>query len=184
MGLILALALPGIADQACALETDRDQPVEISADRAELDEKNFSARYVGHVELKQGSLQIKADSLSIQATADGKVEVVTATGEPAELSQQPDADTAPITAKARTIDYRVADDIVTLTGDAEARQENNLFRGEVIQYDMQKKVLQASGRDANDATGSTQGRVRMILYPRPRNERPTGTEPNIKATPQ
>lgn len=150
-----------------ALESDREQPIEISADRAELDEKNTSATYLGNVELRQGSLYISADSLMIKATAEGQVERVTARGKPATLRQQPDQDTPPITANADTIDYWVVEERITLSGNARAEQQANLFTGEVIQYDLQKKILQAFGRDQE--TGSGEGRVQMILQPKPRD---------------
>lgn len=157
-----------------ALETDRDQPIEISADRAELDEKNTSATYLGNVELRQGSLHISADSLYIKANAEGQVESVSARGEPAIMRQQPEQQAAPITAQAKTIDYFVVEERITMAGDARAEQQGNLFRGEVIQYDIRQKILHAFGRD--EETGSGEGRVQMILQPRPRDTATPSTE--------
>lgn len=165
---LLSLLPAAISHTSYALDSDREQAIEISADRAELDEKNTSASYVGNVVLIQGTLKIIADSLSIQASSDGKVETVTAIGSLAEFSQQPDPKSAVLTARAKKIDYLVADEKIVLTGDASAVQQDNLFKGDIIQYDIKRQKLQAEGKTSTNGSNGekTEGRVKMILQPR------------------
>jgi hypothetical protein len=55
---------------AFALESDRNQVLQIQADSAELDENRGTAIYKGSVELSQGSLLIKANILTIYSTEE------------------------------------------------------------------------------------------------------------------
>ena len=48
-----------------ALDTDREQPIQITADIAIRDEVAGETRYEGNVVLIQGSLKITADTLSV-----------------------------------------------------------------------------------------------------------------------
>lgn len=172
--VLLSLFPAAVSNTCFALDSDREQAIEISADRAELDEKNTSASYVGNVVLIQGTLKIIADSLSIQASSDGKVEIVTATGNLAEFSQQPDPKSAVLTARAKKIDYMVADEKIVLTGDASAVQQDNLFKGDIIQYDIKQQKLQAEGKTSTNGSNGekTEGRVKMILQPRIKDTAP------------
>ncbi len=160
--LPLWLTFVSFSPMAWGLESDRQQPIEISADSAELDENNYTASYTGGVVLTQGTLRIVADKLTITATADGKVKKVTAAGQLAEFSQQPEPGSANLTAKAELIDYLVEDEKILLKGQASAVQQDNLFKGDIIQYDLRNKKLQAEG--ATEEQGGS-GRVKMILQP-------------------
>ena len=54
-----------IASAAWPLDSDREQPIQITADSAIRDEIAGETRYEGNVVLTQGSLKITADRLSI-----------------------------------------------------------------------------------------------------------------------
>jgi lipopolysaccharide export system protein LptA len=145
---------------AHALDSDRKQAIEIQADRAELDEKTGEARYEGQVVLVQGSLTIKADLLVLKADGSQQLTAVVATGKPATFSQTPEAGKPPVTARASTIDYQVARETLLLQGQAVVVQNNNVFQGERIEYDIPHQRMQAS------SSGSTTGgRVKMTLPP-------------------
>ena len=81
-----------LSDGAMALDSDRDQPIQIVADVAIRDELAGETRYEGNG-LTQGSLVITADTLSIRHNTDDADKIV-ATGEPATLVQQPTPDQA------------------------------------------------------------------------------------------
>jgi lipopolysaccharide export system protein LptA len=153
----LAILIPTVAQ---ALDSDRQQAIEIQADRAELDEKTGEARYEGQVVLVQGSLNIKADVLVLKADGTQQLTAVVATGKPATFSQIPEAGKPPVTARASTIDYQVARETLLLQGQAVVVQNNNVFQGERIEYDIPRQRMQATS-----SGGAPGGRVKMTLPP-------------------
>lgn len=158
LGLVLAL----IANLSLALDSDRLKPLKIVADTASIDEKDGVAVYTGNVILTQGTLKIIADKLSIR-TAAGKVDLVQAKGNPALFSQIPEPHQAEVIAKAKAIDYQVREQTLLLKRKASIVQEDNVFRGEEIVYEIQSQRLQAQGQAANPEPGDIKGRVEMIL---------------------
>lgn len=88
--ILLALLLSGGAQ---ALPDDEQQPIEIEADRAELDDATGTATYSGSVRLDQGSLKVRAARLIIETDAQ-QVQRITAEGDrdqdlPARYEQTP-----------------------------------------------------------------------------------------------
>ena len=155
---------------ALALEDDRDQPVQINADEAIIDEKTREAIYTGNVTLTQGSLTIKAVKLTIYTGEEGRVDRVRAVGNLAQLTQIPEPGKPKVIAKAKVIDYLVVTDEVILTTDAIVIQGDNLFEGQVIKYDVIKQRIYASGANTNAPGSASDGdtkktRVKMILQP-------------------
>lgn len=159
--LLLALSLL-LPTTTMALDSDRQQPLKIVADTALIDEKDGTATYSGNVVLTQGSLRIAADTLRIR-TDQGKVEVVKAEGKPALFSQIPEPNQAEVIAKARKIDYLVRDQKLLLKNKASIVQNENIFRGEEIVYEIQNQRLQAVGQSEDAKPGDSRGRVEMIL---------------------
>ena len=90
--LLLGVGLLLSGANALALPTDRDQPVRIQADSAELDEGKGVAVYRGNVIITQGSLKITGDAVTISQNRQKEVDVFTATGKPAQYEQKPAAD--------------------------------------------------------------------------------------------
>ncbi len=174
--LITALALHAAA--AFALESDRKQPIEISADQAELDEAKGEAHYNGNVVLTQGSLLIKADTLTIKADEKNQIQRVTAVGKPAEFNQTPEEGKPPVVAKAKLIDYYVADEKLVLQQEAIVVQNESTFQGSQIQYDIRNHRMQASSAGTQKNNGE---RVKMILPPSSSPEASNPATPGAKA---
>ncbi|MDX1733349.1 MAG: LptA/OstA family protein, partial [Halioglobus sp.] len=65
LAALLAASLPLWAPAASALPDDREQPIHITADTAVRDEKRGVTIYSGHVQMRQGSMELDADSLTI-----------------------------------------------------------------------------------------------------------------------
>ena len=161
--LLLALLLLIISPQLWALESDRQQPLKIVADKAVLDDKNGTATYTGNVVLTQGTLKINAETLRL-TTVDGKVEKVIAEGKPANFSQVPAPNQAAVVATALNIDYLVKEQTLILKRKASIVQNENVFKGEEIVYEIQSQRLQAMGQSSATPKGEKgTGRVEMIL---------------------
>ena len=87
----LALCIASFSVDLVALDSDRDQPIQIEADIAVRDESAGETRYEGNVILTQGSLRITADRISIKHDSAAADKIV-AIGQPATLVQQPASD--------------------------------------------------------------------------------------------
>lgn len=163
--LLIAWLSLGTTNAVMALESDKYQPIDVSADSAVLDDKAGKALYRGNVLLTQGTLKIIAEQLTIQAGSEGKVEKVIATGDQAQFEQTPNENDKPIEAQANTIEYFVANEKIILIENARVVQNDNLFEGNIIEYDIREEKLQAHGQALNGDSEDGTGRVKMILQP-------------------
>lgn len=150
---ILALCLP---TAALGLLSDRQQPLEVNADSTVGTLGDGTATLKGNVEIRQGSLLIRADLAQVEKV-DGRVRRVTLNGEPVHLQQEIE-DAGLVSAEARKIVYEVATGIVTLTGAADVVHPQYRVSGDQLEYDMNLQHFQGSGGDEN-------GRIRIQLDP-------------------
>lgn len=150
-----------LAPLAWALPQDKQQPIEISADRAEIDDQAGTATYSGSVTLTQGSLLLNADKLTLHTDSKGDIRLLVAQGRPAHFQQQHQAN-APIThGYGLTVEFDVQLDLLTLTEQAKLLRADNSFSGTRIQVDTTKNVIQAfSDKQQPDS------RVEMVIQPR------------------
>ena len=156
---LLALTLLASA-HAIALTSDVNKPAVISANNQTIDlVKNF-AMLSGNVTIKQGSILISADSLKIYNHGKSGKEIMVLTGNPAKFSQQLEQG-GQLKAQAKTIRFERAKNIVSLTTDAQLKQQDSLVKSQFISYDMAKKVLLANNQDKTTPSK----RVVTILQP-------------------
>jgi lipopolysaccharide export system protein LptA len=154
---------------AAALPTDREQPIRVQADSAELDDKQGVAVYRGGVVITQGSLKITGDQVTITQTAQGDIDLFTAIGEPAYYEQQPSADKALVKAYGKTIQYFATTERIVLIDQAKVIQEGNTFTGEKIVYDTQRQIVNA-GRASKATVSTPQPRIDMVIQPKKKTE--------------
>ncbi len=157
--LWLALILSGAAH---ALPEDRNAPVEVEADQAEIDQAADRTVFTGRVQVVQGSFTLWADEVVIQYR-DGKPHEAVATGRPARFRQLPEKGKAWVKGRGRRIVYRFDQDEVTLIGDAELEQEQDRFRSDRIVYDRGAARLKAG------AAAGGKARVKVIIHPESQN---------------
>lgn len=132
-----------------AKTTDFSEPIEVNADRNEASLKQQMLVYSGNVIVKQGTLLIKADKLTVDRSAGEGKEVFIAVGRPAVYSQVLDGD-KPIQASAEEIRYAMATRVLTLTGKAEITQSGSLVRSAKIEYDLLKQQLSAESEEGKE----------------------------------
>ncbi len=159
VGVVWVLAsvtlLPGAA---LALKSDRQQPVEIGADRSESSLDGATTTLSGAVEIRQGSLLAEADRAEV-TQSDGSVSRVLLTGTPARMSQQLDGPEGGIMrAQARQIDYQLSADRVTLRGGVRLERPQGTLESELVVYRVDSGQL--------DAGGDEGGRVRFRIEPK------------------
>jgi lipopolysaccharide export system protein LptA len=154
----LVAMLLAYASLATALPDDRNQEIHIESDRATREDKTSVSIYDGNVTITQGSIEIKADKVTIHGDGD-KVSHIVCIGKPARYQQQPKPEDGLMVATASTIEYYLDTDIVHLIGDARVDQQGSTLQGQRIDYDLNKERVDARG----DSNGKQ--RVRMVIPP-------------------
>lgn len=157
--LLLASGLLVGSGQVQALAGDRQQQIELEADRAELDKSKGVSIYTGNVRVAQGSLLLTGDRVTVYLT-EGKPDRLVAEGQPARFKQRPDGKPNDVVATARQLEHMMNQDVLKLTGNAVVVQAGDRFSGDEMSYDMARDRV-----TAHTAKGS-KSRVKMIIQPR------------------
>ena len=167
--LLLSLGAALGSASAWALPSDRDQPIRVQADSAELDDKQGVAVYRGGVVITQGTLKITGDTVTITQDANGEIEVFTSVGKPAYYEQKPSADKDIVKAYGLTIQYYATNERIVLIDQAKVIQQGNTFEGEKIVYDTQRQIVNA-GRATGAQVSTPRPRIDMIIQPKKKTE--------------
>ena len=86
---LLCLLLSGVASTAYAIKSDVEAPVQIEANSAVFDKMAGTASYDGNVTIRQGTLEILAAHIEINAPNNEIISIV-ASGAPVSLKQTMD----------------------------------------------------------------------------------------------
>jgi lipopolysaccharide export system protein LptA len=154
-GLLLLLACTA----APALDSDRDQPIYIEADRVDIDDVRGISVYRGNVRMSQGTLVITGDVVTTHHDADHHLTRAVSEGAPASYRQLLEGQSRELEAYAPRMEYRVDERLIYLLDGARVIQGKSVFEGNRIEYDMAEDVIRAEG----DASGK--GRVRAVIQP-------------------
>lgn len=146
-----------VSSPSMALESDRQKPLEVNANSTDGTLGDGVTTLRGAVDIRQGTLHITADEAEV-VKADGRVQQVTFRGKPAFLEQEIE-EQGLVQATAQTIDYSVANGLVTLSGSADVKHPQYQISGELLTYDLNIQHFKGSG----DNNGN--GRIRIRLDP-------------------
>ena len=152
------MVLSLLSSPSWSLDSDSQQPINLEADRAELDDQKGISTYSGRVTLIQGTLELKGDKLIIRSVG-GEPQLITTIGKPGKFKQRPEDKPDDVIATATTIKYDVAKEKIVLDGNALLIQGNQRFSGAHITYDMPTDKVKAMGAVGNESGG----RVHMTL---------------------
>lgn len=161
IALTLSLLYAGLPGVAAALSSDRDQPMYVEADRADIDDQRGISVYRGNVKITQGTLQLTAAELTVHSKG-GDITKAIAVGQPATYRQRPDGKDQDVEAEALRMEYFATEQKIILIDKAEVRQGGDTFRSDRINYDIAKDVV-------NAGAGSPGDRVRITIQPKPRS---------------
>ncbi len=139
-----------------ALESDRQQRMEIKADFTDGTLGDGKAILRGNVEIRQGTLLIMSDIAEVEKV-EGKVRLVLLTGNPVHLEQEIENEGL-VQAQAQRVEYQVAAGMVILTGGADVSHPQYHISGEVLKYDLNVQHFQGIGGDEN-------GRIKIRMEP-------------------
>ncbi len=141
------------------LDSDRNEPIHIEADRAMLDEKEETSIYEGNVQLRQGSFRLQGDSMTVYLE-NKQVGRIMLTGDPASMQQRRDDSATDQHAEADSIDYNAADERLILQGNARIwKIGEEEFSSERIVFNLKDNTVNAGGKNSED-------RVHIILQPK------------------
>jgi lipopolysaccharide export system protein LptA len=143
-----------------ALATDSEQPINIIADKATIDDASGTAIYEGNVVITQGTIQMNAAKVTLNYTAKQTLDKVTAEGDPVNFKQTPEGGKEDIHARAKKMEYFADKSTIHLTQQAELSQGKDSFAGEHISYNTQDGIIKA------DKGGSEKGRISVVIQPR------------------
>jgi len=150
---LLCLPLP-----LWALTADRNEPINIEADRATLDDRRGHSTYRGNVHLQQGTLHLHGDTMTVQMR-DERIEKIVLTGKPATYVQQLDETGKEHHAEAGRIEYHASEERMILLDNARVWQPGNEeFKSDRIVYNLANKTINAGGDSSGD-------RVHITLQP-------------------
>ena len=151
------------SNAALALSTDVKQPLRISADTVVFNKSKGTAVYSGNVVIIQGSLQIRAWQVNIEAPKNS-INMVTAKGSPVKFQQTMD-DGKVAKGSSKLLRHFVKEKKLTLDGDAVLTQNNDKFSSEHIEYSTRTGELKAGIPRVKGKKPNPKGRVNAIFYP-------------------
>lgn len=156
--LLLLLPVSG-----AGLAADRDQPINIEADRATLNEETGNSVYEGNVILRQGTMVMQGAKMTVQLK-DSSIDTLVLTGDPATYRQRRDGEQSDRQAEAARIEFHARDDRVILLENARVWQaEDKDLRSDRIVFDLKSNTVDAGSNKPGE-------RVRIILQPGKRDE--------------
>lgn len=157
-----ALGLVAIALLAAgaAAPSDSEQPIHVQADEGNYDPASGTSVLTGAVQVQQGTLRLRAATVTLANGEDGELLHIVAEGtdgEPATFHQRLNADEPPVYAHALRIGYAVRERRLELRGSAFLSQRDREFEGAVIFWNVDEGSV--------DARANEPGGVRLKWQP-------------------
>lgn len=161
--IALLVFLPSLS---WALPSDRNQPIDIEADHAELDDANGITQYKGKAVLTQGTLRIEGDIITFYYDENKQLSKAVAQGDLATYQQVQKPGEEPVRARALQMEYHAKSQKIYLLGQGHVWQNGDEFSGNKIEYDINKNVVNANSAPV-EVAGEKQesGRVHIIIQP-------------------
>lgn len=127
-----------------SLQHDASLPIEITADRLDVDQTNNNAIFQGNVVVGQGEMRLSTARLEVeygaQETPDaGKIVRLFASGGVTFVN-------GPEAAESETANYSITDQLVTMQGSVVLTQGQNALSSETMVIDLERGTAQLDGR--------------------------------------
>ncbi|ASK27465.1 lipopolysaccharide transport periplasmic protein LptA [Neisseria chenwenguii] len=160
-----AVALLAAAAPAYALESDRNQPIQIEADQGSLDQAKQTTTFTGNVIIKQGTLNINAASVTVSRNDKGQ-QFMKANGSPVKFSQVLDDNKGTVHGRGSNVEYASSTGLVVLTGNARIERGGDVAEGAVITYNMKTEIYTIAGsKKTGKKSAAKSGRVSVVIQP-------------------
>lgn len=173
------MLLATYATQSIAERADRDQPIQVDADRVTVDDAKQVSTFEGNVQMRQGTLLIEGAKIVISQDKKGFSQIV-ATGQLAHFRQKRDGTNQYAEGFGERIEYDNFIEMANIFGQARVKREGDDVRGEHIIYNTKTGVFKVFGSNSQNPDTVGQGRVQIIIQPKdPQSE----TAPNTVTQP-
>lgn len=168
--LLLSIFIFLMPIKLMALSSDRNQPIELEADAADIDDLKGISIYTGNVILTQGSMVIKSSKLTLYNDKNRELEKAVAVGNNKKLAtfkQRPEGKDADLRARAITMTYYLKKDKIHLIKKAYVWQDGDTFTGNKIIYDTKNETVIATSKKNTDGKPVSSGeRIRVVIQPK------------------
>jgi len=148
---------------ATAKLSDRDQAIDVGADRTEFDEKSGTLTLIGNATITQGSLNFVADRIAI-SLLNNELQRIDGEGSPIQFEQENEQGEK-VRGEATKIQYDAVTGILILSGDATLSQPNQQLSSERIVFDSFAQKVSAEGDGGKR-------RVNIRIQPPSRDNKP------------
>jgi len=165
------LAPSGFAEPA-----DRDQPINLEADRVTVDDAHQVSTFTGNVRVSQGSLLILGDTIIVTQNKRGSMHIE-AHGKTASFRQKREAAEGYVEGYGERIEYDTTSEILLLDVQARLKRDRDEVTGEHITYNAKTDLFQVNAGDTGTDTVPQQ-RVRVVLQPKPKQGGAQTPEPD------
>jgi len=167
-----AFGAPAIAERA-----DRNKPVNLEADRVNIDDAKKVSVFEGNVVLTQGTLVIRGDRMIVREDKDG-FQYGTTYGALAKFRQKREGLDEYVEGEAERIEYDGRAEKLQLFNRAQMKRGQDEVRGNYISYDQPTEFFRVVGGGKEAATGNNpQGRVRAVIQPKNKDGKPAPDAP-------
>jgi lipopolysaccharide export system protein LptA len=151
---------------AWGLPSDREKPISIEADHAQLDDREGVTQYKGDAILTQGTLRIDGDIITFFYDANKQLTKAVAEGKRAKYQQVHKPGENPVKAQALRMEYYADRQKIYLIGNGHIWQNGDEFTGDYIEYDIARNVVSATSKPVTvDGEPQKKGRVHIIIQP-------------------
>ena len=163
LGLLLMLVFPMYA---MALSTDSSQPMNIEADRVDIDDEKGTNTFRGNVVITRGSIRITGDKVVVYRDKEKNLDKVHSVGKPAHFQQTPDNKNVPVVSEAEELFYDSVKEILIMRRNGKIVQGGDTFTGDHIVYDSRRNKITAKNTTSTTNTSKNKGRVHITIQPK------------------
>ncbi|MDX8386557.1 MAG: lipopolysaccharide transport periplasmic protein LptA [Gallionella sp.] len=146
-----------------AERADRDQPVNLEADRVTVDDLQQVSTFTGNVRLSQGSLLILGDKIVVENDKEGFIQV-SAHGNPASFKQKREGLESFVEGYGEIIEYDANTETIMLHIQARFIRDFDEITGENITYNAKTEIFRVNSIEIEPENSIPQ-RVRAVLQP-------------------
>jgi lipopolysaccharide export system protein LptA len=132
-----------------ALDVDKDQPVQVQADRIEANQQTGIVTYRGHVRFDKGDIGIQADKVEVRQKGEA-LDTIHATGAPVRFHQRGVPGREEMRGTAARVDYHAERREITLTGKVHLEQGGDVLEAATVQYRLDSGDIRAEGGIGQD----------------------------------
>ncbi len=164
--LLTAAMILGVQAVAQAELGDSDKPVNLEADRVNIDDARQVSVFEGNVKMTQGTLAIQADKIVIRQDDSGFQHGI-AYGDPVIFKQKREGTNEFIEGYGERVEYDGKSNKIEFFTKARVKRGDDEVRGNYISYDAVAESYQVRGGGKEAATANNpQGRVRAVIQPK------------------